>query len=181
MINKNIQYIFFFIIFYACDGAYHKSKTKDDTWDAQLGLLQYDTIPNNLKTHTLKEGSNFVFTYKRSGHTAVDFNDFDAKYYEYIIFEIDSAYSNLNYCDSSIKILNCKYYWICYGKEILKESRDIQKGCITFGKNANSPELQINVEVDFGFGSFLERKKKRKFNVSKSFLAPLSEACPSKR
>ena len=119
-------------------------------------------------------GDNIVIEYKRSGTTFVDASDFEAKYYEYLVFQVDSNANKFNLCDSSLSQIDCKYYWVCYSKKKQRKVFNIEKGCVEGCVINDSLKLEINVEVDFGFGGILERKKNRKIRFNKVVRLPAS-------
>lgn len=133
--------------------------TKDFRIDT--GMVQFDTIPKNMTTHQLDSGSNLVFIYERTGVTIVDANDWEAKYTETLIFQLDSAVSKFEYCDTNLKQIDCKYYWICLAKEIKKEIIDIEKGCIKGYISSDSLLIDIDVNSGFGFGGLMDKDKDR--------------------
>jgi hypothetical protein len=132
-----------------------------ESFTIDTGLVQFDTIPKNLTTHQLDSGSNFVFVYERTGVTLIDANDWEAKYTETLIFQIDSAVGEFEICDTNLKQIDCKYYWICLAKDIKKEIVDIEKGCIKGNITSDSILIDINVNSEFGFGGLMEKDKDR--------------------
>lgn len=140
---------------------------KIESFYVNYGKLQYDTLPNNLESHKVIEGNSIVVAYKREGTTFIDANDYEAKYYEYLIFELDTNKGKFEICDTSLSKVNCKYYWICLSKELKKEIRDVDKGCVYWQYYGDSLMLNLDVEVDFSFGGFIEKKKNRSFKQKK--------------
>jgi hypothetical protein len=120
------------------------------------GLVQFDTIPKNMTTHQLDSGSNLVFVYERTGVTMIDVNDWEAKYTETLIFQIDSAVGEFEFCGTNLKQIDCKYYWICLAREIKKEIIDVEKGCIRGTISNDSIMIDIDINSDFGFGGSME-------------------------
>ena len=134
------------------------------------GLVNFDTFPKNMTTHQLDSGSSLVFVYERTGVTMIDANDWEAKYTETLIFQIDSAVGEYEYCDTNLKQIDCKYYWICLAKEIKKEIIDIDKGCIKVTVSKDSIIVDVNVNSEFGFGGLMEKDNDRviKYSTNRS-------------
>lgn len=137
---------------------YTKSR---ESFKIDTGLVQFDTIPKNLTTHRLDSGSNLVIVYERTGVTMIDANDWEAKYTETLIFQLDSAMGEFEYCDTNLKQIECKYYWICLAKEIKKEIIEVEKGCIKGYISNDSIMIDIDVNSKFGFGGLMEKDKNR--------------------
>lgn len=114
-----------------------------------------------MTTHKLDSGYNLVFVYERTGITMIDANDWEAKYTETLIFQLDSAIGDFEFCDTSLNRIDCKYYWICLAKEIKKEIIDIEKGCIKGFVSRDSIKFEIDVNSGFGFGGLMEKDKDR--------------------
>jgi hypothetical protein len=125
------------------------------------GIVQFDMIPKSMTTHQLDSGSNLVFIYERTGVTMVDANDWEAKYTETLIFQLDSTIRDFEFCDTSLSQIDCKYYWICLTKEIKKEIIDIEKGCIKGVISTDSLLIAIDINSGFGFGGLMEKDKDR--------------------
>ncbi len=125
------------------------------------GFAQFDTSLVNLKTHEIDSGDKYVFVYERKGVTFIDANDYEAQYTESIIFQFDTVLNEINLCDSALLKIDCKYYWICLAKDIRKEIRNIDKGCITFKNKNDSMEIQFDLDPKFKFGGYQEKDKTR--------------------
>lgn len=125
------------------------------------GFVQFDTIPKNTTTHQLDSGSNLVFVYERTGVTMIDVNDWEAKYTETLIFQLDSANGDFEFSDTSLKQVDCKYYWICFAKEIKKEIINVDKGYVKGFISADSIMIDIDVNSEFGFGGLMDKDKDR--------------------
>ena len=128
------------------------------------GVVLFDTLPGNMITHKIIPGNKYVFVYKRSGSTMIDENDWDAEYTETLIFQIDTATKEFDYCDKDLKNIGCKYYWICLAKEIKKESRNVVKGCIKGKRIGDSFQILIDVNPEFKFGGILEKDNEHKIH-----------------
>ena len=128
-----------------------------ENFKIDTGLVQYDTNPQNMTTHHLDSGSNLVFVYERTGVTMIDANDWEAKYTETLIFQIDSTVSDFEYCETNLKQIDCKYFWICLSKDIKKEIIDVKKGCIKGLISKDSLMIEIDVNSGFGFGGLMEK------------------------
>ncbi len=133
-----------------------------ESFKIDTGLVQFDMMPKNLNTHQFDSGSKLVFIYERTGVTMIDANDWEAKYTETLIFQLDSAVDEFEYCDTNLKQIDCKYYWICLAKEIKKEIIDIEIGCIKGYINNDSTMIEIDVNSKFGFGGLMEKDNDRK-------------------
>jgi PBP1b-binding outer membrane lipoprotein LpoB len=133
-----------------------------ESFKIDTGLVHFDTIPKNLTTHQLDSGTNLVFVYERTGVTMIDANDWEAKYTETLIFQLDSAVGEFEYCDTNLKQIDCKYYWICLAKEIKKEIIDVEKGSIKGYITNDSIMIDIDVNSKFGFGGLMEKDNDRK-------------------
>jgi hypothetical protein len=132
-----------------------------ESFKIDTGMVQFDSIPNNLTTHQLDSGNNLVFIYQRTGVTMIDANDWEAKYTETLVFQIDSTVNEFEFCDTNHKQIDCKFYWICYAKEIKKEIIDIDKGCINGYIAYDSIIVDININSGFGFGGLMEKENDR--------------------
>jgi len=132
-----------------------------ESFKIDTGLVQFDTIPKNLTTHRLDSGSNLVFVYERTSVTMIDANDWEAKYTETLIFQLDSAVGEFEYCDTNLKHIDCKYYWICLAKEIKKEIVDVENGCIKGYITNDSILIDIDVNSKFRFGGQMEKDNDR--------------------
>ena len=126
------------------------------------GAVLFDTLPASMTTHKIIPGDKYVFVYKRSGSTMIDENDWDAEYTETLIFQIDTATKEFDYCDKDLKNIDCRYYWICLAKEIKKEGRNVVKGCIKGKRIGDTVQILIDVNPEFKFGGILERDNEHK-------------------
>ncbi|MBN1969268.1 MAG: hypothetical protein JW870_07865 [Candidatus Delongbacteria bacterium] len=125
------------------------------------GLVLFDTLTGNLTTHKIISGNKNIFIYERTGVTMVDANDWEAKYTESLIFQVDTTIKDFNYCDNDLSNIDCKYYWICLAKEIKKEIRNIDEGCIKGNITKDSVNIEIEVNSKFRFGGILESDNDR--------------------
>ena len=62
-----------------------------ENFEIKSGYVHFDLLPKNLTTHRLDTGTDRVFVYERTGVTMIDANDWEAKYTETLIFQIDSS------------------------------------------------------------------------------------------
>ncbi len=137
-----------------------------ESFEVTQGLVVFDTLTANIKTHKIVQGDKFVFSYERTGLTVSDGEDWDLKYKETLVFQIDTTLTKFDFCDTDLKSIDCKYYWICYAKEIKKEIKNIKKGCINGYVSNDSIQVNIDINSEFGFGSFMEKDEKRKIKKS---------------
>ena len=137
----------------------YNKKTEDLKVD--YGKLQFDTLPKNLKTHNITKGDKFVIEYSRSGTTVTGVDDYESKYTETLLFQIDTVPQKFKYCNMSLNNINCKYYWTCLASEIKKEMINVKKGCITGEVFDDSLILEIDIDPEFGFGGIFEKNDNR--------------------
>lgn len=173
-IKKRLVRILPFVLslFCSCEGnlSYKMSDyaKKSESCYAQYGKIQYDTLLSDLDVYKIVKGDSIVIVYEREGTTFVNANDYEAKYYEYLIFELDTIkHRKFQICDALLSEINCKYYWVCLSKEPKKEIRNIDKGCIDWQYYGDSLRVKVDVNVDFSFGGFLEKRKERSFQQEK--------------
>jgi hypothetical protein len=143
------------------------SKTKE-SFSITTGLAHFDILPSNLNTHKLDSGGKRIFIYERTGVTMIDANDWEAKYTETLIFQIDSTINQFEYCDSDLSLIDCRYYWICLANEIKKEIRNVKQGCIKFDLSKDLLSIDIDVNSGFRFGGILEKDNDRVIKYGKS-------------
>lgn len=148
-------------------------KEKEEV-EVKLGAVQHEISPKKLSTHKVREGDNYIIVYKRTGTTFIDANDYEARYTETLVCQIDSFSKENKYCDSSLVEVEAKYYWVALSKEPKKEVREVRQGCIEGLVIGDSLLLKINIEVDFRFGGFLEKKDSRKINYQGTVPLPHS-------
>lgn len=173
MIKNEPNLLIYLIIFtlISCvqsNNNYSKTRTQISEYTKQVqdfkidtGIVQFDTIPKNMTTHQLDSGSNIVFVYERTGVTFIDLSDEEVKYTETLIFQINSAADKFEFCDTSLKQIECKYYWICLAREIKKEIIDIKKGCIKGLISPDSIMIDIDINSGFGFGGLMDKDNDR--------------------
>lgn len=134
---------------------------EEESFSVKYGDIQYDTLPVNLKTHNIKEGNKYVLEYDHSGTTFIDANNFESKYTETLLFQIDTISRKFEYCDTSLAKINCKYYWICIANKINKEIRNVRKGCIKGEIRKDTLFIEININLEFEFKSILKQSANR--------------------
>ena len=132
-----------------------------ETFKVVKGCALFDTLPGNLNTCRVVPGNGIVFIYKRSGVTVVDENDWEAKYFETLIFQVDTTVKNYNYHNNDLQKLKCKYFWICLSKEIQKEVRNVDSGFIGDTLVGDSVQIMIDVNPGFTFGGTTEKDNYR--------------------
>ena len=93
-----------------------------ESFEVTQGFVVFDTLNANIKTHKIVQGDKFVFSYERTGLTVSDGEDWDLKYKETLVFQVDTTLTEFYFCDSDLKNIDCKYYWICYAKEDKKRN-----------------------------------------------------------
>jgi len=137
-----------------------------ESFEVSQGRVVFDSLTTNINTHKIVQGNKYVFSYERTGLTVNDGEDWDLKYKETLVFQVDTTLKKFDFCDNDLKNIDCKYYWICYSKEIKKEIRNIKKGCIIGLVSNDSIQVDIDINSEFGFGSFMEKNDKRKIKNS---------------
>lgn len=132
-----------------------------ENFKIEAGTVRFDTLPNNTTTHQIDPGTKRIFTYMRTGTTMIDASDWEAKYTETLIFQVDSTIRQFEYCDTTLKQINCKYFWICLTKDIKKEIKEVKKGCIRGKISNDSLLIEIDINPEFGFGGLMEEDEEK--------------------
>lgn len=139
----------------------------------EKGRAIFDTLPQNTSTYKIVPGNKNVFIYTRSGVTMIDENDWEAKYTETLIFQVDTSIKKYNYRDKDLKKINCKYFWICLSGNIQKKIRNVEKGFIKDTLIEGSDQVMIDIIPEFRFGGTTEKDNNREieyhFNRSLAF------------
>lgn len=133
----------------------------DEKFEIKFGSLQYNGI-DKLKPYRVLEGNNYIVVFKRTGTTFIDANDYEARYNEFLTFELDSSQNNFTFCDTALVDISAKYHWIAYAKELKEKAIDVDEGCVKGYIQGDSLHLNIDIQVDFGFGGIFEEDIDRK-------------------
>ncbi|NJB37779.1 hypothetical protein [Croceivirga sp. JEA036] len=133
------------------------SKSDDEDQDTtksysytENARLQIPDAETDFFVVTVGQGSNLMFTYELV--KKADPNLADSGYSESILFELDAALNEFSYSDEDLQQLNMYYRQICFC--VNTESIAITSGTIQGQRvNQDTWEIQLNVEIDFGYDS----------------------------
>lgn len=134
----------------------------------------YDTLPDNINTYKAIRGNKTVYIFERTGTTVTGIKDWESKYIEELIFEVESTENEFEYSGEKLLEIKCKYFWICYAETIKKEIRNVQNGCIKGTIVGDSLQIDINVEIDFEFDNSILKSEDKNCIVFKDCI-PLSQ------
>ncbi|MDD3740324.1 MAG: hypothetical protein PHH30_03710 [Bacteroidales bacterium] len=167
--------ICFFI--FSCKNSSFKISNYNEKTETIKSLLNstviYDTLPDNINTYKAIKGDKTVFVFERTGTTVTGIKDWESKYIEELIFEVESIESDFEYSGDKLLKIKCKYFWVCYAETIKKEIRNVQNGCIKGTIVGDSLQIDINVKIDFEFDNSILKSDDKNCIVFKGYI-PLS-------
>lgn len=135
-----------------------------ESFAVKQGAVLFDTLPSTLTTHKIIFGNKYVFIYKRTGVTMLDAYDWEAKYMETLIFQIDTSTKEFQFCDRDLRKIDCRYYWVCLATHLRKEIRKVKKGCIKGTLTGDSVHVSIKVDPEFSLGGAMKSDNSQKIN-----------------
>ncbi len=124
---------------------------------------------NNFNIFKLRKGNSIVVSYEKNGTTFIDANDYEAFYKECLFFEFnpENQPNEVKYSNSELQNLNCYYVYRVSSKKPFKKIIKVNIGEITAKKTLNKWTFNVNIDSDFKYGGYIERKSTKKISFKK--------------